>query len=88
MEWISVKKELPENNIKVRVKVPDLRYLMMGIENSLPPGEYTSILRKNPSIYCCNNTNHKTYHERLRWSNDAGYYATHWMQCPELQAKE
>ncbi len=78
MNWFYIKEKLPPFDIKVKVMVPDLSYLMMGMEIFLPEGKYISFLRKNPKIYCCTNPLHKNYHDKLRWSNDAGYYATHW----------
>ena|ERR1700733_2362449 len=77
-KWINVKDKLPDFGQKVKVKVGDLTPLMMGLERNLPPGEYFSVYRKKPSIYCCNDPRHKKYHEKLHWSNEAGYHCMYW----------
>lgn len=87
MEWVSVKDKFPKEGEKVRVKVPDLSTHMMGIEIFLAKGEYTSTFRKKSGI-CCSDPRHNHYHNKLKWSNNAGYYATHWMPLSSAPEKQ
>lgn len=84
MKWISVKDRLPSRGDRVRVLVPDLSNLMIGIQRFFPKGEYDSIYLAKRNLYCCNDPCHQRYHDRLHWSNNAGYYCTHWMPIPSI----
>lgn len=88
MRWIHVKEKKPPYNVKVKVLVPDLTPFMMNLERIYPMGEYESVFKPKPRFKCCTDPRHTEYHEKLKWSNNEGYYATHWMHLPSPPKEE
>jgi hypothetical protein len=81
--WIHMNERLPENNVTVEVKVPNLSHFMMGINIFLPEGIYKAKMKTKQTCCLCSDIRHKKTHDRYRWSNNAGYWATHWRYLDE-----